>query len=341
VLPQIAYTAPPEPYQRQLAVDFVSTAVGFEPGMPMGGGGQIAVSDVLGNEQYVFSIANDAQRFGNFWDGWQGGVTYWNQSRRLHYGVGIFRLTEIYDEELDDVRREKRVGMTAVVRYPFNRFTRIETSLLVRHASDHRLQAGAFENVDLVSNYLTLTHDTARWTLMGPAVGTRVSLTGGVTRDMTRHQGDFVTLAGELRQYRMLVPAVISASRVRAVTSVGRDAQRSYLGGYYSLRGYERRALSGDQTLLLQQELRFPLLRGLALQFPGPMRFPTIRGILFGDAGWTWSRVVDQQAGAIGTGVAMGGLYFPELRVNYVWITSDYRHYPRRPRTEFVIGFGF
>lgn len=340
-LPQIATTQEPEPYARQLAVDFVSTAVGFEPGMPLGGGGQIAVSDVLGNEQIVLSLANDAQRFGNFWDGWQGGITYWNQARRLHYGVGIFRLTEVYDLDLDDIRRERRVGFTGLVRYPFNRFTRVDASILVRHASDHRLRSGGSESVDLVSNFLTLTHDNARWTLMGPTVGTRVSVTGGVTRDLTRHQGDFVTLAGEMRQYLPLAPNVVSATRALAVTSVGRDAQRSYLGGYYSIRGYERRSFSGDQTLLVQQEVRFPLLRGLALQFPGPIRFPAIRGVTFADAAWAWNGPFPVRAGAIGTGVAMGGIYFPELRVNFIWVTPDFHTYSHRPHTEFVIGFGF
>src|SRR5206468_4972493 len=130
-----------------------------------------ALSDMLGNEQLYLFLANDSDRFGNFWDGFELGVTYINRAQRLNWGVGVFRLTELYDIDLDQVRREKRLGFLGLASYPISKFTRIESSVLVRHASDHLLRSGFARDADLVSNYLAFVHDNSRWTEMGPAGG--------------------------------------------------------------------------------------------------------------------------------------------------------------------------
>src|SRR5262249_31671132 len=133
-------TGPKVPYERRLGLDLVQNAIAVDPALGGAGGGQIAISDVLGNEQYYIYLANDSERFGgDFWDGFEGGLTYINQARRLNYGLGLFRLTEVYDPDLDLVRRERRLGVLGLATYPFNRFNRLEGSLLIRHASDHRL----------------------------------------------------------------------------------------------------------------------------------------------------------------------------------------------------------
>ena len=51
----------------------------------------------------------------------------------------MFRLTRLYDPDFDVLRREKRVGMLGIASYPFNRFTRIESSMQIRHATEHLL----------------------------------------------------------------------------------------------------------------------------------------------------------------------------------------------------------
>lgn len=353
VLPAIVHTDAPKRYQRQIGLDFINNAVAVDPGFGGGtaGGGQIALSDVLGNEQIYLFIGNDSQRFGKFWDGFEGGVTYYNQSRRLNYGVGVFRLTQLYDADLDVVRREKRVGMSALVSYPFSKFTRLSGSVLLRHASDHRLRNGRIQSVDLISNYLTFTHDNARFTMLGPSSGTRLSISTGVTRDLTAGQGDFGTLLADIRNYRMFGSSVVSAARVQAQASVGRDAQRFFIGGYSSVRGYDRRTFSGTQTLLLQHEVRFPVLRGLVFSVPAPWMFPTVSGALFTDAAWTWNDAaaggdpprgrVSDRIGSAGVGLFIGGGYYPALRWNYAWTTDDFRTFSHKPRTQFSLTYDF
>ncbi len=179
-MPAIAHRGEPQRYQRRVGLDLVQNAIAYDPVLGGAAGvGQISLSDVLGNERWYVFIANDSERFGNFWDGFQTGITYVNQAQRMNYGVGVFRLTEQYDADLDLIRREKRVGVLALASYPFDKFTRIEASAVVRHASDHLLRDGRVLDVDLVSDFLTLVRDNVGWSSMGPASGLRAFLSAG------------------------------------------------------------------------------------------------------------------------------------------------------------------
>ncbi len=345
VLAAEVHTGARLPYQRRLGLDLVQNGVAFDPGLGAGAGGQIALSDVLGNEQFHIFLSNDSERFGNFWDGFEGGVTYINQSQRLNYGVGLFRLTQIYDVDLDVVRREKRLGLVGLASYPFDKFTRLEGSVLVRHATDHRLQDGQVAAVDLVSNFLALVHDNSRWAAVGPSGGTRMYLGGGFTRDLGAGQGNSASLLAEIRHYRMPVSKIVSATRIQGQASLWRDAQRFYLGGYNSLPGVSRRTLSGHQTVLLQEEVRFPLVRRLVVAIPSPWEFPTVSGVLFAGAAWAWDDAFgqrwDERVGIAGLGFYLGGGYYPAIRWNFVWSSMDFRRFGPRPRTQFTLGFNY
>jgi len=339
----VVHDGPAHPYQRRLGLDLVQNGVAFDPGLGAGAVGQIAISDVLGNEQLQIFLANDAEQFGNFWDGFEGGITYINQAQRLNYGVGVFRLTQIYDVDLDVIRRERRVGLVGLLSYPFNKFNRIEGSVLVRHASEHRLADGELASVDLVSNYLAVVHDNARWSEMGPSGGNRVYLGAGVTRDLASGAGNNASILTEFRHYRMAIPGVVSATRVQGQVSLWKDAQRYYLGGYNSLPGVSRRALSGHQTVLAQQELRFPLVRRLVIAVPSPWEFPTIGAAAFAGGAVTWEHAFGarwgERIGVAGFGIYLGGGYYPALRWNFIWMTQDFRRFTSQPRTEFTIGY--
>jgi hypothetical protein len=342
VLPLVYTEEEGQRYQRRLSLDLAQNGVAIDPAMSSAGGaGQVALSDVLGNEQIYLFLSNDSERFGKFWDGFEGGLTYINRSRRLNWGVGAFRLTQVYDPELNVIRREPRVGLTGLASYPFNKFTRIEGSFTVRHANDHRLQNHQVMDVDLVSNFLALVHDNSRWSYLGPSGGLRLYASAGFTRDLSSGAGDYGTVLGEVRHYAMPVPIIVSATRVQFQASMGNDAQSYSLGGWGSLRGFDRRALVGNRTVLAQQELRFPLMRGLTFAIPAPWAFPPVNGAVFADAGMTWDDFGSQSLGSAGAGVFFGGGYFPAFRWNFVWPTHDFKSFSKRPRTQFSIGYNF
>jgi hypothetical protein len=343
VRPTIAYEDPAKRYQRRLGLDLVQNMIGTNSSFGFTQSfGQVAVSDMLGNEQYVITIANDSEQFGDFWDGWEGGVTYINQGQRLNYGLGVFRLTSLYDPDFELLRREKRVGLLGLASYPFSRFDRIDASVEIRHASHHLLRNGEAPTVDLVSNYVAIVHDNSRWTWSGPVGGTRLNLTAGFTRDMTGGRSDTGTLLGEVRHYRQPLPGVINAWRASGWASFSRDAQRFYLGGPTRLHVPERRFASGLQTVVLQHETRFPLVRGLVLGIPAPWQLPTVSGVVFGDAAWTFDRFDDARYAIAGWGVYLGGGFWPAVRWNWMWISDDWHRFQNpAPAHEFFIAYNF
>jgi hypothetical protein len=355
------HTGPPQRYQRRVGFDMVQNMVGLDPVFGVGGSGQIALSDVLGDEQYSIFLSNEsADLSGNFWDGIEAGVTYLNQARRLNYGVGVYRLATVYDVDLNAVRLERRVGLTLLARYPFDKFRRVEGSILVRRALDHLLRDGQVVDADLVSNFVSFVHDNAAWGWLGAGNGTRLALSAGYTRDLGSGASDYGTLLAEVRRYVTPFPHLLLAGRAQGQASLGRDAQLFYLGGRSALRGYDYHTLSGLRTVLLQQEVRFPLLRGLGFAFPFRWELPRVNGVLFADAAWAWGggsvpgTLVPGyyfgydlgpggpgRLGSAGFGWFIGGGPFPVLRWNYSWQTKDFRSYSRRPRTQFMLGYNF
>ena len=195
--------------------------------------------------------------------------------------------------------------------------------------------------VDLVSNYLTYVRDTGRWTYDGPAAGTRFNLTAGYTRDVSTGLSDYASLFSEVRHYQTLISSLVSASRLQGVSNLGPDAARNFVGGPSRLRGYDRSALTGFQTLVAQEELRFPVLSRLVLAVPTTWRFPTVSAAGFVDGAWAWTDGEQRQLGSAGYGVWILGGFFPALRWNWAYRTRDFRHWDRRPVTQFAVVFNY
>jgi outer membrane protein assembly factor BamA len=301
----------------------------------------VALSDVLGNEGYYMFLSNDASSLGTFLDGMELGVTYFNRAQRLNYGFGAFRLTRTYDADFDVVRRERRVGVTGLAAYPISKFERIEASTVLRYAQDHYLRIGEFQDLWLMSNFLSVVRDDARFTPWGPASGARMNLTGGFTRDLSSGQGDFMSVSTDIRRYLPIAREVVWAHRVAAEASFGDDKENFYLGGYSSLRAWPRRSLSGPKVVLYQTELRFPILRGMRLGFPLPMAFPRVNATLSAElagAGDTGERF--KRLGTVGAGIYVGGGWFPVLRLDFLKRT-DLEKIEPKTLTRFTLGYLF
>lgn len=343
VLPDVVHDEPAQRYQRRLGIDLIQNGIGSSPSFNSTMGfGQMAVSDVLGNEQFVFTLSNDSESFGDFWDGWEGGVTYFNQAQRLNYGIGVFRLTSLYDPDFELLRREKRLGIVGVASYPFSLFDRIETSVEIKHASHHLLRNGSAPTVDLVSNYVAFVHDNSRWTWDGPVGGTRFNFTAGMTRDMSGGRGDFGTLYSEVRHYRHPFRSAVLSLRASGMHNFGRDAQRVYLGGPTRIRVTERRYLAGLTAGTSSVELRFPVVRGLVLAVPAPWQFPTIHGAVFADGARAWEYGRRTEVGVVGWGVFLGGGFMPAIRWNWMWTTTDFQKFrSAAPDHLFSIAYNF
>ncbi len=339
----ISATEPAERYRPSYSLDIAQSIVSVDPSMGTtgGGGGMVALSDVLGNQGYSMFLSNDASSLGTLLDGMELGVTYFNRAQRMNYGFGVFRLTRTYDADFDVVRRERRVGLTGMASYPISKFERIEVSTVLRYSQGHYLRNGNFQDLWLMSNYLGLVHDDARHTPWGPASGTRMNVTGGFTRDHSTGQGDYLSLSAEVRRYTPLAREVVWANRAGVQASFGDNRESYYLGGSSSLRAYPRRVMSGPKVLMLQTELRFPILRGMRMGFPLPMAFPRVNATLSaemataGESGERFARL-----GTVGAGLFVGGGWFPVLRVDWLKRT-DLKRIEAPTYTRFTMGYLF
>ena len=118
--------------------------------------------------------------------------------------------------------------------------------------------------------------------------------------------------------------------------------QLFYLGGSWDLRGYDFREFAGKRTLLVNTELRFPLIDRFVVKFPvGMIEFPLFRGSLFLDAGKVSGFIYDSDwRGSVGTGIEMNLGYLPVARVNFSRQT-DFKTVSNDVHVDFFLGFNF
>jgi hypothetical protein len=181
---------------------------------------------------------------------------------------------------------------------PFNKFYRMETKLQAYY-SDRTfygdintqtffIQATSQSNVRLIEPSLAFVHDSAFFGPFGPVEGSRwrISLARGVAfenRDVSRTTGYL-----DWRGYNTIFWRNSVALRLTAAASVGEDRRVFYLGGPYTLRGYDWQQFIGTKMWLASFEYRFPLLDYLIFGWPGRWGFSNIGANVFFDVGNTW-----------------------------------------------------
>ena len=97
----------------------------------------------------------------------------------------------------------------------------------------------------------------------------------------------------------------------------------------------------GRHLLLINNELRFPLLDRLLMASPiGDFDFRGIRGALFFDMGNAWEEDLDGLKGSIGVGFRVGLGYYTALRFDWSK-TTDFHSLDRGVRFNFFFGWDF
>jgi len=301
---------PKRKYDTDFAMDFVQGGVAFDPDFASAAGAQIGFTDVLGNHRIGLLLASASEGFDDFFKYLNAGVSYTNLTRRLHYTVGAFHLTRVYDPSLDLYRFERRAGALFGVSYPLSRFERLETSFVVRYAQLDRDIAdilGVGARTALVTNFTSFVHDNTMWSYAGPIDGTRYNVTVGHTFDPTGGDRGVTSLHLDFRKYFRLPARSVFASRLIARANWGGDSQLFFLGGPFDLRGYPRRSLFGRRMLLLNEEVRFPLLDRLLIGLPfNALEFGGFRGALFVDGAYMPGPFTPGWYGSLGAGVELG-----------------------------------
>jgi hypothetical protein len=310
-----AFTAASRRYERRYSIDFAAGVAATAPGIGGAQGAQIVLSDLLGDHQFALSISSfQGADASNVLGSLNGNVFYLNQSRRVNWGLGAFRVSGTFAEsDLRQLYEEQSTGVYGVARYPLSRFTRIEGQTTLEYSTrndfaNELVRGSPRRRGVLTGNYLSIVGDNALWLETGPIDGTRWNVTGGVVSDVTH--GAFENWLGQVDVRRYLRTSQQAAVALRALgyVSEGTRPRAIQVAGSWMLRGYPRYSLSGTHAWLANAEWRFPIANYVTVGFPfGAARFPPVRGALFVDAGQAWNRgeYEDRVLGAMGIGFRM------------------------------------
>ncbi len=328
-------------YQTKYSFDIAQSAVGYDAVVGPIGGLQFALTDMLGNHQYYFIISNTANTTREIADNFNVAVTYFNRSRRINWGVGGYRFKYDLYNEYDGEYTEEQLGGVGYVTYPFSRFRRMEFSLYLRQYKKKWLFfEDELEGV-VASPYISYIKDTSLWEQTGPIDGMRLNLTFGASYNINTGEPYSRTFLGDFRKYIRISTLSCLATRMLYITSGGKDPQRYYLGGSWTLRGYGFRAFYGKNVFLSSAELRFPLINTLLIGFPiGNFDLRAIRGALFIDGGNAWDDEYDGLHGSFGVGARVNLGAFVVLRLDFAHRT-DLKNVSKKTYFDFFFGWNF
>ncbi|MDE2886751.1 MAG: BamA/TamA family outer membrane protein, partial [Gemmatimonadota bacterium] len=254
---------------------------------------------------------------------------YQNLKHQTNYYLSALHTRNFFISN-GQVVADRILGGGAVFQRPFNRFTRLETSMQAISISRENL--GSYQSQYLrggytgrvirgsgtpvssnkaVINSLELVDDNALYSLYGPTKGRRARLSVRGSWAGMRYG----TVQADYRKYIPMLDEYTFAVRMSGGTSFGRNSQVFFLGGVnnsinpnfatfasvdrqriffssfvWPLRGADVFEMAGDSYVLANVAFRFPLLRQLALGWPLPLFFQNVQGELFLDAGSAFNR---------------------------------------------------
>jgi hypothetical protein len=328
-------------YETDYSLDIAQSSVAYDEVYGTLGGIQAAMSDVLGNNTFIFLVSNTARDKDDFLTSFNIAVTYLRRTKRLNWGLGAFHLYDQYYNKHDGYYFERQIGGVVSASYPFSKFDRIESAVFARY-SDKNIDFRFRNRIAFPATHtISFVTDNTLWEPTGPLEGRRLNLTVGWTYDFNTAQNFNRLASADFRHYYRLGYLSAIASRFFAFTSAGVEPQRIYLGGSWSFRGFGRRHFYNRNILFNSEELRFPLIDDLLVAFPlGNIRFRGIRGALFHDLGTAWDDDWEGWRGSFGASVRIALGYLVVLRFD-VSRTHDFRTISNNTRTDFFFGWNF
>lgn len=295
-------------YQGDYSLDIAQSAISTDPVFGTAGGAFLALSDVLGNEQYYFLIYNTAQSQDELLSSFNLAISRLSLGQRTNYAYGIYRFAgRRYDlTDRDEFFFERAYGGYFALSYPLTKFQRIETSVSLTNSDKEVTGTIDERKALLLSNSIAFTHDNSLWGPSGPIDGSRFNLTLAFTTDIQYSNVNYYTVIADYRHYLRLAQRSAFASRFWLFYNDGKESRRFVLGGSWDLRGWPRWSIRGEKLWLTSQELRFPFIDQIALQLPfGGISFSSIRGALFFDSGSAWDKQYTETLGSIGGGLRL------------------------------------
>jgi hypothetical protein len=300
-------------YTGRYTLDIAQSQVSTDPVFGTAGGAAIAMSDVLGNDQYYFLIYNTAQASSQFLENFNVAISRISLGQRTNYAYGIFHFAgDRYDlTDPDLFYYERAFGGYFALSYPLSVFRRIESTVSITNSDKDVFGAIPTRKALLVSTSFSYVDDNSLWGPTGPLDGNRMRVTLAYTTDVQHSNVSYYTIIADYRNYLRLTTRSAFASRVNLWYNEGKEARRFFMGGSWDLRGWPRWTIRGQKLWLTSQELRFPFVDQLGIRFPfAGLTFSSIRGAIYADAGGAWDTKYIDTKGSLGVGIRfnLGGV---------------------------------
>ncbi|WP_138429255.1 peptidase MA family metallohydrolase [Fodinibius saliphilus] len=312
----------PRHYRLKFTTDLIFAGGNFSTNYGTYGITQIQISDLLGNHQIAFgSNLNLDLRNSTYF------LQYGYLKERTNWLFSFFHNSSNFQDFSGRLYRFRSYGGAVNMRYPFDKFRRLDVSLsMIGLAQDYTVAFSDFSQ-NRTSSFLypqvIYTSDKTLRGFLSPRGGSRYSVSISGSPPLTANTSQFVSVLGDYRKYFNLGSRYSFAVRGSGAASFGKDSQNFFMGGMlgwinqkYSnqslpidelsdqfftqpalpLRGHPYNATYGDKFTLLNAEFRFPLFAAL---LPGPipiLPLYNLTGVAFVDAGMAWGKDIPLEA---------------------------------------------
>jgi hypothetical protein len=213
--------------------------------------------------------------------------------------------------------RFRNWGLATSASYPFDKFNRMEISLMWLNLSRENLDYSfvPVQRKSLLLPTLSYVHDTSLWGVTAPNNGTRYNISAMVSPKIGTDALDFKTFTFDYRTYMKFWKDYSFVMRWSGGASLGANPQRFFIGGtdgwinrefehggipiqdvqdyaflspVLPLRGFNYNVRNGTHYALMNYELRYPLIRYLVTGGV-PLSFANLTGATFIDMGSSWT----------------------------------------------------
>jgi len=293
-IPDSAADLKTEPVQFRLVPDYAVGLISYGTSGDLIVEGGLVVSDILGDHRIEIIGRKRDDRNGLY-------ARYLYLRHRFDYGVLFSQDSDFYYLYNPVVNYYQKVNWDEYwgdffAEYPFSTYYRAELHVGYQHL-DYESGISGFNNYDQKFAYVepALAGDTVRYKMMMgyPEVykGWRFRLNTRIPLAISDELENYWNSYFDCREYVPLSDRAVFASRQWGVFSHGDEPRYFGVGGFGTMRGYEYKRLVGSRVILVNSELRFPILD--QLRFPGDIAFYGFRGKIFLDVGAVWSEFED------------------------------------------------
>ncbi|MCZ7613148.1 MAG: BamA/TamA family outer membrane protein [Ignavibacteriaceae bacterium] len=257
-------------YEKEYSLDFAQGVVATDPIFGTRGGAVFSLSDLLGDDRYIFMIYNNASVTSEILNSFNVILQKVNFAERINYGYGIFHLSgPVYDySDPDEYYYERSFGGSFLLSYPISKFQRLEATVTLRNSNKEVIPEVIERKAVLVTNTIGWVMDNSLWGPTGPVDGIRALTYLGYTTDIKYSNVNYFSIIGDYRYYQRFALTTLLAFRAAIFYNEGKEARLYFVGGSWDLRGWPRFSIRSEKIWLTSLEFRFPLIDQLGIRFP-------------------------------------------------------------------------